>query len=842
MSLTVSRAGWALVVAMGLVSGCSSGPGESTSSTGGQAGEGGESTGGNGATGGGGQAGTGGTGGSTETTGCTPGTSEECYSGPEGTLGVGVCAAGVRYCKANGEGFGPCLDEVLPAAETCATPVDDDCEGLVTAEGAGCACVPGAPSACYSGPAGTEGVGECHAGTQTCNDEGTGYGPCTGEVTPAPEACATAADDDCDGAVNNGCVCVPGATEPCYSGPAGTEGTGICKAGMRACDASGQSWGACVGEVTPMAETCANVVDDDCDGQINEEGPGCPCPAGQYVACYPGPLGTEGVGACKSGLALCNEFGTKLGPCVGAVTPVPETCDTPVDDDCDGQANEDGVGCVCQAGEMTGCYTGPAGTLGFGTCAAGTATCQANGAGYGQCMGEVVPQAEDCSTPVDEDCSDLPDCGTPLWAKGFGAAGQQQAYDIATDASGNVYVVGSFAQSIDFGGGPLVSAGGTDVFLVKLDPDGNHLWSKGFGSAGIYQEAFGVAVDAGGNVTIAGYFNDTIDFGGGVLTCAGLLDAFVARFDPSGAHLFSAAYGDATVQVAADVATDAQGNVLVLVNGYGTVDFGGGPLTSAGEYDSFVAKLSPAGAHVWSKRFGSALDDDATGIAVDAGGNVLVSGALQGTVDFGGGPLTSAGALDAYVLKLSSGGAHVWSKVLGDGANQGATAVAVGGAGHVVLLGAFEGAIDVGMGALVAGGPADLFVAKLNASGVGLWSHGYGGAGTEIEGQAITAGPDGRPLVVGSVSGDVSFGGGTLQGGGARDLFALRLDAAGGHAWSKRAGGPGNQYATAAAVNLEGDPLIAGHFESTLFLGEVGEGTLLSSFGGLDVVVAKLAK
>ncbi len=524
------------------------------------------------------------------------------------------------------------------------------------------------------------------------------------------------------------------------------------------------------------------------------------------------------------------------------MTPVPETCGTAFDDDCDGMTNEGGVGCLCQAGDTTDCYTGPAGTLGFGACAAGTASCLGDGSGYGACVGQVVPQAENCATAVQEDCASLPDCGASLWTNGYGGIAQQQAHDVATDADGNVYVAGSFSQTVDFGGGDLVSAGGTDVFLAKLDPAGNHLWSKRFGSAGIYQEAFGVAVDAAGNPVIVGYFDGTIDFGGSLLTSAGLLDAFVARFDPSGAHLFSAAYGDASVQVAVDVDTDAQGNLVVLTNGYGTLNFGGAPLVSAGEYDSFVAKLSPTGAHLWSKRFGNAQDDDATGLAVDAAGDVLVCGTMSGSIDFGGGAIASGGAFDAYLVKLSSAGAHVWSKRFGDAANQGATEVAVDAAGNVLVTGGFEGSIDFGLGALGAVGVADIFVAKLSPAGVGMWSHRYGGVGTDLEAPGLAVGPDGRPLLVGSVSGPVNFGGGMLPDGGARDLFALRLDAAGAHAWSRRAGSTGNQYAIGAAVDAGGDPLVVGHFENTLFLGDVGEGTLLTSFGGLDVFVAKLAK
>lgn len=141
-----------------------------------------------------------------------------------------------------------------------------DCGGPCEA----CECTPDSTAPCYTGPAGTEGVGACAAGTQTCNADGSDYGACTGDVTPAAEDCATAADDDCDGVANEGCVCTPSILDYCYSGPAGTLGVGLCAAGTRMCNADGTAWGACTGQVLPGAESCANATDDDCDGTVNE--------------------------------------------------------------------------------------------------------------------------------------------------------------------------------------------------------------------------------------------------------------------------------------------------------------------------------------------------------------------------------------------------------------------------------------------------------------------------------------------------------------------------------------------------------------------------------------------
>lgn len=130
-----------------------------------------------------------------------------------------------------------------------------------------------------------------------------------------------------------------------------------------------------------------------------------------------------------------------------------------------------------------------------------------------------------------------------------------------------------------------------------------HQWSQHFGDAD-EQSANSVAVDGSGNVFVTGYFSGTADFGGGPLTSAGG-DIFVAAFGASGSHLWSRRFGDADFQEGQEVATDGSGNVVVTGYFSGTADFGGGPLTSTGSEDIFVAKFDVDGGHVWSRRFGT---------------------------------------------------------------------------------------------------------------------------------------------------------------------------------------------------------------------------------------------
>ncbi len=212
---------------------------------------------------------------------CVVGETESCYTGPSGTADVGACASGQHTCQKDGDdsAFGECTNQTLPSGENCTDGIDNDCDGDTDMADSDCTCTPGATQSCYTGPSGTQGVGVCASGTQTCQqqNDGSAWGPCMNETLPGGEDCTDGLDNDCDGDTDmndSACTCTIGTTQSCYTGPSGTQGVGSCSAGNETCQQAndGTKWSSCQNQTLPSIEACGDNIDNDCDGQTDESG------------------------------------------------------------------------------------------------------------------------------------------------------------------------------------------------------------------------------------------------------------------------------------------------------------------------------------------------------------------------------------------------------------------------------------------------------------------------------------------------------------------------------------------------------------------------------------------
>jgi cysteine-rich repeat protein len=445
--------------------------------------------------------------------------------------------------------------------------------------------------------------------------------------------------------------------------------------------------------------------------------------------------------------------------------------------------------------------------------------CTAAWCGDGEVNAMAGEECDDGNQVDGDGCSAclLDNPGTTLWSHRFGGTSFDYGQDIAVDSAGNVLLTGRFTGTADFGGGPLSSAGSWDIFVGKLDAQGQHLWSRRLGGPG---DDFGwsIAVDSAGNVLLTGYFRGTADFGGGPLSSAGSWDAFAVKLDAQGQHLWSRRLGGTGDDVGLGIAVDSAGNVLLTGYFIGTADFGGGPLSSAGNDDIFVVKLDAQGQHLWSRRLGGMGNDWANSVAVDSAGTVLLTGAFYFTADFGGGPLSSAGDYDIFAVKLDPQGQHLWSRRLGGTNYDEGRGIAVDSDGNVLLTGYFYGTADFGGVPLFSAGSSDIFAVKLDPQGQHLWSRRLGGTSADL-GRDIAVDIAGNVLLTGYFQGTADLGGGPLSSAGDSDLFAAKLDAQGQHLWSRRLGGTNADLGQGIAVDSAGNALLTGYFYGTADFG-----------------------
>jgi len=452
------------------------------------------------------------------------------------------------------------------------------------------------------------------------------------------------------------------------------------------------------------------------------------------------------------------------------------------------------------------------------------------------------------------------------WAKNMGGTSLDNGQSIAVDASGNVYTIGYFQGTADFDPGTgvsnLTSIGGTDIFISKLNSAGNFVWVKQIGgSSGDVGRS--IKVDGSGNVYTTGQFGGSVDFNPGSgtfsLTSFGLNDVFVSKLDASGNFVWAKQMGGVNNDYGYGIALDASSNVYTTGAFEGTADFdpntGVSNSISVGSFDIFISKLDVSGNFVWAKSIGSTSDDFGLCITTDGPGNVLTSGYFKATADFDPGAatytLTSVNARDVFVSKLNSAGNFVWTKQIGGGGNQTANSIATDASGNVYTTGSFEAAADfdpdAGVFSMNSVGADDIFISKLNQSGLFGFAKSIGSTGFDY-GRGINIDASGNVLTTGEFSGSADFD----PGIGTNSLVALsssydsyisKLNSNGNFVSAKNIGSAGGDaVGNAITSDAAGNIYTTGYFSGTTdFDPDAGVVNLTPSGTQADVFVLKMS-
>ena len=264
------------------------------------------------------------------------------------------------------------------------------------------------------------------------------------------------------------------------------------------------------------------------------------------------------------------------------------------------------------------------------------------------------------------------------WAKTMKGTRYSAGWKIALDNQGSVYILGNFHDTIDFDPGPgifnlISNSGSADIFIQKLDSNGNLIWAKRVGG-NLADTPNSLTLDSWGNVYLAGGFQDTVDFDPGLgvsnFVSNGSADAFILKLDGNGNFIWAKTFGASNSDHSRDIATDPVGNPYIVGVFYNTVDFDPGPgtnfVTSNGAVDMFILKLDSNGNFLWVKTMGTNTYESFRTIEYTSLGNLVLTGAYKNnSLDFDPGPgthyVSSSGSTNnAFILKLDALGNFLW--------------------------------------------------------------------------------------------------------------------------------------------------------------------------------------
>lgn len=429
------------------------------------------------------------------------------------------------------------------------------------------------------------------------------------------------------------------------------------------------------------------------------------------------------------------------------------------------------------------------------------------------------------------------------WAKSYGKTSSENVSGIINDNIGNSVVCGFyFSSSFAIGTTTLTNKGNYDSFVAKFNNTGNPQWAISFG--GIYDDnALGIDMDASGNVYVVGSFiSPALVCGTTTLTNSGFGDLFVVKIDANGNFLWAKNYGDGGSNQATSVSVDISGNAIVVGSfNSASLTINTTTLTGSGNDDAFVMKINPSGTPQWAQSFGDNLAEIANGVATDNSGNIFISGFFK-SAQLATGSSTlinnSPATADLFLIKLNNAGTVINSNSAGDFLDEIGTGVTVDNSGNVILTGYyFSPTLTVGTSTLSNNGNRDVLAVKFNNNCNVIWARGGGGSNDDY-GYGIAADAVGNIYINGHNHSFFStYGTQTLTINGVGDGFLVAYNASGSVLWIDGVGGANDEGWNTVSLDGAGNIYCGGYFASpSISLGT----TNLISNGNADMMIAKM--
>ncbi|HUJ63589.1 MAG TPA: SBBP repeat-containing protein [Kofleriaceae bacterium] len=413
--------------------------------------------------------------------------------------------------------------------------------------------------------------------------------------------------------------------------------------------------------------------------------------------------------------------------------------------------------------------------------------------------------------------------GKALWSTAFGGLGVDGPRGVAVGPGGEVYVAGYFEGTSDFGGtiGKRPSAGASDAFVTKLDPNGKLQWAQTFGSK--REDVANAIAVRGDKIVVVGSFCDELKLDEWDHKAIGSDDLYAIELDDKGNVIWVWTLGGVDSDGANAVAATPDGGWVIGGSFSDSIDLANVTLKSKGRTDALLVKLKASGDLEWAKQFGGRYDDTILHLAVDGNGNIYVQGHFQDVSDWGGKPLTAAGGSDNDVVlaKYDPNGEHLWSQRFGNAFNDVAGGVAVDLAGNVTMVGSFDKSVSFGEGDTHTSlGEADAYVVRFTTDGKLEWARTFGAEREDVA-WGVAADDAGNTVTTGWFQNSVDFGkGGAITSKGNKDVFALKLDAHGAPVWVQTWGDHDHDQGRGVALDAKGNAIVVGIFRFTLAIAD----------------------
>jgi len=466
--------------------------------------------------------------------------------------------------------------------------------------------------------------------------------------------------------------------------------------------------------------------------------------------------------------------------------------------------------------------------------------------------------------------------GNLIWAKSAGGSDLDEGNGITSLSDNSVVVSGSFGNSATFGKGEpnqtiLTSAGSSDVFVARYNPDGALAWAKSAGGL-YYDECPGITSLTDNSTVVTGYFySPTITFGKGepnqtILTnTSGELDIFIAKYNPDGTLAWAKRAGGNADDSAYAITSLSDDSTILTGFFYESATFGKGEPNQTvlnspdGWIDIFIARYNPNGTLAWAKSAGGTGDDEGYAVAALSDNSSVATGFFGditgGPATFGKGEanetvLTPSGEADIFIARYNPNGTLAWAKSAGGSSYIWSQGIASLTDNTTILTGYFTDSTTFGKGEpnqiiLNSSGAQDIFIARYNQNGTLAWAKAAGGVSGDDIGYGITALSDNSTVVSGFFSDSAIFAPGesnetTLTSISEVDIFIARYNPEGSLMWVKNAGGSSWDKGYGITSLSDNSTIATGWFtqSATFGSGEPNQ-TILTAVFYSDIFIAR---